>query len=620
MKLEKYKKGTFCSIIPHKLITYVVIFSMFEIINIFYITSRQTQLKNNHIAEQNILINNVYNAQLDNYREFSEELYEEVINVEPVKNLMYQANIGDTSNKDLYRDSLLNYLSTTFKIIKNLNYKIFHFHTINGESFLRFHKPDFYGDNLLEFRNSIEKVITLKNYVEGFEEGRIENSYRFVRPLFYKNQYIGSVETSIALREFKKEIGKIFEGETKFLLLKDIVNKEGFIQNDSFYLESIFKDYYFYNKANEYDKFGKNHINKEIITDLDQNIIDKHSKELSNRDQFTSLFKIDNKYYLSSFIPIQNIEGVHAAYVVFYQEDKNILSIKNLILKNFLLLTLITFIITLFISFINRQRELAYNHSLALQTAKDKAEESDRLKSAFLANMSHDIRTPLNSIIGFTDLIMNTECTEDEIKEFLNTIQKSGSNLLHLINDIIDYSRIEAGELKVVNIPCDINTKLDELLDIFIDKKARNNKQNVNIYNSKGNPNPNFTVVLDSFRLDQILTNLLDNALKFTSEGSIEFGYNLKENEIIFYVKDTGIGIEKENQPLIFERFRQVHEKTDKSIIGVGLGLAISTQLTKLMKGQLWVESEIGKGSTFYVSLPLDLKDQTPSLKLSENI
>jgi len=233
--------------------------------------------------------------------------------------------------------------------------------------------------------------------------------------------------------------------------------------------------------------------------------------------------------------------------------------------------------------------------------AKEKAEESDRLKSAFLANMSHEVRTPLNSIIGFSELLADPDFEEEQKDEFIQHIITSGNNLLSLISDIMDISKMESGEIKIrksqINAQKFIST-IKEQFAIQTEGKKLEFKLN------HPDKDEDTVIFADADRLKQIFNNLLSNAIKFTMIGSIEIGYQPKGKMVEFYVKDTGIGIPAEYHDVIFERFRQVDTATTRKFGGNGLGLAISKNLVEIMGGKIWLESESGKGSVFYFTLP----------------
>jgi len=240
-----------------------------------------------------------------------------------------------------------------------------------------------------------------------------------------------------------------------------------------------------------------------------------------------------------------------------------------------------------------------------LLRTKEKAEESDRLKSAFLANMSHEIRTPMNGILGFAQILKSPDLSRPEQEEFLDIILNRGNHLLTLINDIIDISKIEAGQLVVSETECSLNNLLNEQHSFFKTQISIEKAQPIELKIKKGLPDPLAFILCDSTKLQQVLTNLLSNAIKFTEEGTIEFGYELLQDKTLrFYVRDSGIGLSIEQQSIIFDRFRQADDSTNRKYGGAGLGLAISKGLLNLMEGHIWVESEMGKGSCFYFSLP----------------
>ncbi len=246
-----------------------------------------------------------------------------------------------------------------------------------------------------------------------------------------------------------------------------------------------------------------------------------------------------------------------------------------------------------------------------LIAAKERAEESDKLKSAFLSNMSHEIRTPMNAILGFSTLLSDPAASDLEVEEFISIIKDRGNDLLRIIDDIIDVAKIESGQIKVEVNDCKINVMLSNLLVTLNGLKRKTNKTHVLLNCLPGNTDKDFSIRTDGNRLRQILTNLIENALKFTHEGFVEFGYTFKNKEsepfIEFFVRDTGIGIPQEMHDIIFERFRQVDDTNTRKYGGTGLGLTISKNLVKLLGGEIQLLSEHGKGTTFYVLFPLQL-------------
>jgi signal transduction histidine kinase len=247
--------------------------------------------------------------------------------------------------------------------------------------------------------------------------------------------------------------------------------------------------------------------------------------------------------------------------------------------------------------------------TVELSAAKEKAEESDKLKSSFLANMSHEIRTPLNAILGFSSLIQDPTTTSSELETYYKMMESSGNDLLNLIDDILDISRIEANQIKISLQETSVAQLAEEVFGSFKQTLYREIPDNsVSPYFITPNEKVDYVLYTDPFRLKQILLNILNNAVKFTTKGSIEFCYfpNEAKTQMIFYIKDTGIGIAKDQQKKIFERFIKVADIKTKHYRGTGLGLSIALKLTQLLKGDIRVESELNVGTAFYVSFPLN--------------
>ena len=247
---------------------------------------------------------------------------------------------------------------------------------------------------------------------------------------------------------------------------------------------------------------------------------------------------------------------------------------------------------------------------MSLEEAKIKAEESDRLKTAFLANISHEIRTPMNAIIGFSKMVGSPDFEDEEKSKFIEIIIANGKLLLGLINDMISLSKIESNTLVVRKAQCRLNEVMDSLYKEF--SYELEDKKNIRIKLNCENTSPKFAFITDQVLLSSILQKLIDNGIKFSEQGVVEFGYRFNEPAWIeFYVKDSGIGIAEKDQERIFERFHQLDNRTIRDYEGTGLGLSLAQHYVRLLGGDLKVKSKIGKGSVFTFSLPFE-REESP--------
>lgn len=248
-----------------------------------------------------------------------------------------------------------------------------------------------------------------------------------------------------------------------------------------------------------------------------------------------------------------------------------------------------------------------------LISARDRAEESDKLKTAFISNISHEIRTPINHILGFLELLAMDNLELDTKKEYRDIIYRSSQALLNSIDNIIDIARIKSGQIKLKKSEININDLFNSVHSIIPDLQTKNGGRQLEIIKRIPQNSENLSICTDANRLKQIMVNLVENAIKFTHEGRVEFGYKIiNNNSLNFFVKDTGIGIKEGDFDLIFENFRQVDYKNTREVEGSGLGLSISKGLADLLDAQIDVKSVVGKGSVFYLHFPnikIDLKD-----------
>jgi len=252
---------------------------------------------------------------------------------------------------------------------------------------------------------------------------------------------------------------------------------------------------------------------------------------------------------------------------------------------------------------------ILYEDITRMIESKKKFEDFDKQKTTFLSNMSHEIRNPINSIIGFADLLSEENNKQKQL-EYIDIIKTNGNMLTQLVNDILDITKIEEGKLDINKSEFNVNKIIEE---IYTTTKSNISKD---VEFKKNTPIHNLTLLNDEYRFRQILNNLISNSKKFTKTGSIEIGYKKENNFIVFYVKDTGIGIKDKDKEKVFNRFEQIKQS---SKIGYGLGLPICVQLIKMMGGEIWFDSEYGVGSTFYFKLLIDKKIENKKQNININ-
>ncbi|QGY46861.1 response regulator [Maribellus comscasis] len=408
----------------------------------------------------------------------------------------------------------------------------------------------------------------------------------FRLPLAIKSVLALKKEKDIAI-EADKRIQKIIRGIDETSMLVIVIDKDYIIDyvNQNFTRVSGFP----FSKVSGKSIFS-------VFSHADQKLLDNIRAIFQKKEAFTGNFKIsDNDSFFwerLSVTPIFNDNNTLNSYTIIADDITDQKKLEKDLKKSLKKLKTL-----------NKKLELA----------KNKAEESDNLKTAFLANLSHEIRTPMNGILGFADLLKQENLSPDMIHQYIDIIEESGKRMLNLINDLVDISKIEANQIVINPEKTNLNKLMSELYDFFFTQVSQNG---ITFVCKKGLDDSESDILIDKLKLEQVLSNLLNNALKFTKKGAILFQYKKVDNRLIFSVKDTGKGIGPGLGKVIFERFRQAEISYLKEAEGLGLGLSISKSFVEKMGGEIWVESEYGNGAEFFVSLPFVPERSEPKTKI----
>ncbi len=571
---------------------FYVLFFLVGSFGIWQIIQYQSQGHKREVLQQEKeLLQITYNTITHAFKAHSEIFFINKLDTQSVYNLMFQANSGDEKQMSDAREALFAHLNESYKSMHLFKIKQLHFHLPNNDSFLRFHKPELFGDNLSDVRETVAFVNREKRFIAGFEEGRIYNGYRFVYPLIDKrtNQHLGSVETSVSMESLIERIKEETKGHVDFIIKKELVEERVFESEKSNYEQSDLDECYLYEKS-------ISHGGDALIEQLSAQY-PSLSRSIQKGEAFNFVQIHDNKNYITTFLPISNIyTKKHVAYIIVSRPNDILEYARSKSISTFFVVILLLGIVLYSFYTINKH--------------KKEAESANSAKSAFLANMSHEIRTPLNGIIGLVSLVLKTDLSATQ-REYLTKAIYSSKILLNIINDILDYSKIEANKMEIEETPFELDVMLKNIMDLF--GYQAEHKGILLAYDVSLNVENN--LIGDPFRLMQVLTNLVGNAIKFTHQGEVRIYVALEwiQEERIklrFSVKDTGIGIAKEKQEKLFGAFNQVDVSNTRVYGGTGLGLMISKRLVELMGGAITLQSQEGEGSEFSFTLLLGYTEE----------
>jgi len=523
-----------------------------------------------------------------NSEEISDYIFNYEVNRVELLESLRRVYSSKPKNINLIRDSIIAMYDKIYEKLEKLGIREFQIHLRDGEQFIYFNKINQFGSNLFDHQFSVELANIRQTKVKGFENGTLFTGYRIVYPLSYEEEHLGTVEISHPMLSVLEDLNQLYPEQ--YFISADVQNEKKVSTPN---IENL-------------------KIPKKILHEIEKNIVSQISNASSSEANIFTR-KIDGKYYDISIYPLRNFKKESFASICSVsenvnRENSNLIFMIIIIFININLIALGWLVLTNYNKsklIFSRSKELEIQ-ATKYKLAKEAAEANTHAKSMFLANMSHEIRTPMNGICGITEILNQTNLSDDQ-KSYLGILQQSSDQLLALLNDILDFSKMETHNLKLEKLPINIYNIIDEVNNLYKNRAIQKGLK----FHTKIDSNIPY-LLGDSIRLRQILSNLINNAVKFTNSGSIELLIEKKssspsEMELSFKVKDTGIGIAPDDLPKLFKSFSQVDPATNRKYGGTGLGLAICKQLVFLMKGEINATSYPKTGSIFQFTAKFDL-------------
>ncbi|NOQ32219.1 MAG: response regulator [Helicobacteraceae bacterium] len=586
----------------------IAIFSLVYALVYFATTHNKEKQISNIFANSISTLENNYKVSNNNYRKLANNIDNILIQTPQVLKLFYQAkHAKDENERSVYRDKIYNLLKPNYEHLRSLGLNIILFSFENNKVFLRVHKPNKFGDDISNVRYGVTYVNYDKKPIYGLEGGKVSHAFRNIFPLYYNNEYLGCIDISFSSEYMQENMRSLNGINTHFIINKNIFKHNIWeSQNKIKYVPSIeHNDFLLAITDPEFHSVftPKTH-------ELTKNLKEDINKHIKNDSKFALYNHYKDHAYVIAFVPIKSIGANKSiAYIISYTQSLYLEEIIN----RHLIVNIIAIIVLLLLGipvYYNIKQHMFLKVEVDRKTKdlkiqKERAEESGRLKEEFLANMSHEIRTPMNAVLGFTDILYE-QIKEPKHLEYLKSIRSSGRQLLQIINDILEISKVQAGKMSINLNPVNPYSLLKDLHSIF---KVKINDKNVDFIFDIDNKLPE-SLLLDEVRIRQVLFNVIGNAVKFTEKGFVKVTatkvYRDEDKSILDFiikVQDTGIGINEKDQNNIFEPFIQQKGQSTNKFGGTGLGLSISKKLSKLMGGDITLQSTANEGSTFTIQI-----------------
>lgn len=570
------------------IILLAVIILILEFVYYFLIKEYYDSEVDRYLEEKTLEAEIKVNSVVTNYHLVSDVIFNELINRNDILQLYSKAYTSDKKGQEIIREKLFKMLEGTYKSLKTINIKQHHFHLPDNRSFLRFHRPDKYGDDLTKFRYSVRITNKEKQKHFGFEEGKIFNGFRAVYPLFYNNTHIGSVEVSLSFEAIKYQLELLGIKHSSLAISKVDVFGTVFSEELNNYEPAIFSNAYLIEKEFSHYKGDARFLLKTI----DKNISNQIEDKLKNNSSFSVYSKVKNDYYTINFVSLKNLENKPIAYIVTYIKD-------NTLEKYFngLTLTLLTGLILIPLLTILLYKYFENNRKIRKQNIELKKINAD--KDRFFSILAHDLKNPFMGLLGLTEMLTENvnEFSKEDIHKYMSLLYSQSKSTYDLLEELLLWSKSQSGKLPFNKTKINVKTLCNEVTGIFL-----NNSKNISL---QCNMDESLEVEADANMLKTILRNLISNAIKFSFKNSeVKVEVKKDKKQFIFSVSDKGVGIKEEDIAKIWDISKKFTTNGTEGEKGTGLGLILCREFVEKHNGKIWVESKIGEGTTFYFTIP----------------
>ncbi len=522
-------------------------------------------------------------------------IYDEVLNTSLVTSILSKAYKANLSKQNKLRNELLVSLMPTYRRMKKSDYDQLHFHFPDNRSYLRFHQPREFGDNLTDFRETVVKANETKEFISGFETGRFYNGFRFVFPLSFEGEHVGTVETSISFEALAQQLCKEEQTEYLFALKSEVAESIMSVNEKRTYTECFLNSDYFLKDSGMIIDYCTHSYISRVEELLTENFLEDIQQSMS-QGSFFSKYIIDGKNcFVLAFCPIYDFRNEHVGY--FFSIEKNdmlphmLSSLSIQIMISVVLLFLVIVVLAYTVTakqIIKRQRK----DLIALNLTR----------THFFSIIAHDLRSPFNTILGFGALVEEAieNKFEDQSKAYIRQLNEASQRAYALLENLLQWSRSQSGGIYLK--PMDFSMHF-LIHDVFSLNALRAQEKQIVLHN---NVPEECVVFADIDSVSTVVRNLVSNAIKFTEQGGeVYLAAKERDGVVVISVKDTGVGMSEDILNSLFTFDPEFGKKGTHEEQGTGLGLVVSKDFIEKNGGEIWVESKEGEGSVFCFSLPL---------------